>query len=443
MGFSNAITVISETKELIEKISGKLVLLRDLDKITSAGFFDTVNLLKNALPNVIVIHCNKNDARAINLVKEIRADFEIQNIPILFVAQDCTPETVVDAFDAGITDVLTAPFFDHELLIRTIWCIKKNELTTNIETQNDFLKKIGVIQSETGVYTQKFSDDFLACQIKNASKYKANSCVMVISPDSKYPNYKNPKDFLGVIQNSIRLNDAIAIKDMDEFYIFLPKTKLNGAYPVFERINNNLGVDCGANGAVIEIAGHDINEIKELLDTALKKAKSETNSLIVAQNAYLEEPDLSINPRNMHSVNKEIQTIHSSAAADDRNSKLYRSAYKQKCAVVIEPVFKKYKNLICSKSKDVKADFRVNLDKTAFAMSKGKTMATLTIAYNGVYKIKVDTRIIYENGTRAANSAVVDFLQLDFKRLSQILEDLYGEFKNYIKTAETVENSAD
>ena len=92
---------------------------------------------------------------------------------------------------------------------------------------------------------------------------------MLIKPDRKYPGYKKPKEFLDVVKKTVRLNDSVAIKDVDEFYIFLPKTKLNGVYPVFERINNNLGVDCGANASVIEIKDERFDSVKNLLQDAL------------------------------------------------------------------------------------------------------------------------------------------------------------------------------
>ena len=429
MGFNNTIAVISDRSELIEKISAKLVLLRDLDKVTNSSYANAFNLVKNTLPNTVIIHCNTDDKRTIGLIREIRNDEILKNIPVLLLADNCKKDTVIDAFDAGITDVVSNPVTDHELLIRTIWCIQRNELNTNIETQKDFLKKIGIIQSDTGVYTQKFCDEFIQSQLNNTQKYKTSACLMALAPDAKYPNYKNPKEFLEVIKKSVRINDSIAIKDMDEFYIFLPKTKLNGAYPLFERINNNLGVDCGANAAVIEITNQSLADIKELLDGALKKAKQETNSLIVAQGAYLNSIDTNYQAPQEALNEPSSEQIHNTVT-ENKNVKLFRNAYKQKCTVVIEPVFKKYRSLINSKNKDVEADFRINTDRTAFVILKEEASASLSIAYNGYHKIKIDTRIVQGDATKSSNSATVDFLQLNFQKLSQIIEELYGEFIN-------------
>ena len=45
--------------------------------------------------------------------------------------------------------------------------------------------------------------------------------------DKKYPNYRNPKDFITVLKQSIRMNDSVVIKDVDQFYIYLQKTRGN------------------------------------------------------------------------------------------------------------------------------------------------------------------------------------------------------------------------
>ena len=84
-------------------------------------------------------------------------------------------------------------------------------------------------------------------------------------------------------------NDSIIIKDVDQFYIYLQKTKLNGAYSVFERINNNLGVDFGANAGVVEVQDQSFEDIKDALNAALEKACENTNSLIVASDFYTKE----------------------------------------------------------------------------------------------------------------------------------------------------------
>lgn len=435
MGFNNTITLISNDEELVEQISSKLVLLRDLDKITNCSFDNAIDFLKNQLPNVIIIHCLNDNPDAIKLIKDIKNNPVISQVPILFLDDNCSREIIIDAFDNGISDILKYPTHDYELLIRTIWCIQKDDLNTSISTQFEFMKTLGMIQPDTGVYTQKYCEEFLKSQIENAISHKISSCLMLVTPDSKYPGYKNPKEFLEVIKKSIRINDSVAIKDVDEFYIFLPKTKLNGVYPIFERINTNLGVDCGANASVMEIKNEKFDSAKEFLQEALVKAKEETNSLIVASSTYSKDPNAGINLAKQPPAQQNKQNVKTNNISqnDEKTSKLYLQAYKQKCKIVFEPVFEKYYNLILAKIKDVKVKYEVNVDKTVFVIYKNNVRANLSIMYGGLYKAQINTTITSFDITKSSNTITLDFVQLNFKKLSQILDELCVEFKNYVK----------
>ena len=442
MGFNNTITVISNSEVLIGQISEKLVLLRDLDKVTNCSRKDSITFLKNQLPNVIMLHCENNDPEALEVIKQIKNEPQLRQIPILFLDENCSRETIIDAFDTGISDILKIPCEDHELLIRAIWCIQKDEINTNRQTRFDFMKDLGIIQPDTGVYTQKYCEEFLKNEIEHTINHKAQACLMLITPDSKYPGYKNPKEFLDVVNKSVRLNDSVAIKDVDEFYIFLPKTKLNGVYPVFERINNNLGVDCGANASVIEIKDERFDSVKNLLQDALNKAKEETNALIVASSLYSKDPNAGINlakqspvmPKDKTNTQKLAQKVEMTADEDKKN-KLFRQAYRQKCRIVFEPVFEKYQNYINNKIKDVTVKYDVTVEKTRFVIYKNNLRATLSITYGGLYKARIDTSIVHSDITKNTNSIVLDFVQLNFQKLSQVIEELYVEFKNLLKAS--------
>ena len=442
MGLTNTITVISDSERLVEQISSKLVLLRDLDKVINCKLTDAMNFLKVTPPNVIILHCDKNNPDAIKLVKEIRGVSIFAQTPILFLDDQCGRETIIDAFDSGVTDIIKCPIYDHELLIRTIWCIQKEEMTTGNQAREEFMKTLGIIQPDTGVYTQKYCEEFLKAELNRIKRYKTSACIMLISPDSKYPGYKNPKEFLEVINKSVRANDTVAIKDVDEFYIFLPKTKLNGVYPIFERINTNLGVDCGANASVIEIKDEDFDTLKDFLAQALKKAKEETNALIVASSTHSKDPNAGINlaKQQLHEPQSKLPEEKTEQktvieANEEKTSKLHKQAYRQKCKVVFEPVFDKYQSYISSKIKDIKIKYRAAVENTSFVMLKNDVRASLSIGYGGLYKVRIDTLISKNNAKVSSNSIVFDFMQLNFQKLSQILEELYINFKNCLKTS--------
>ena len=436
----NTVVIVSNRQELINQISQKLVLLRNLDKIKSCSIEEAQNMFDGFSTNVLILHCDNNNIQAINLIKSLKKQEIYKNLPILLINENCSREVIIEAFDNGISDVLFMPIIDYELLIRVIWCLQKNELNMNIESQANFLTALGVVQADTGVYTQKYCDEFLKNEIAQTRKYSQRACILLISPDKKYPNYKNPKEFIEIIKKSIRLNDSIAIKDVDKFYVYLQKTKLNGAYSVFERINTNLGIDSGANAGVVEVQEQKFEDIKEALDAALEKANENTNSLIVASDFYSNTPDNKIifeTPKDIIEKQKEnkiinknnpIAPINEAQSNFDKNSvKLFNQAYQRKLKVVIAPVFKKYENILKIK----RQDFAINAytgAKSLFSVSANGVNASMAIEYDGIENAIVRLSIVDDEQKRLFETESVDFTILNYRKVSLMLSELIDKF---------------
>jgi len=436
----NTVVIVSDKQELINQVSSKLVLLRNLDKIKSCSIEEAQNMFDGFNPNVLILHCDNNNMRALSLIKRLKNEELYKNLPILLINENCSREVVIEAFDSGISDVLFMPIIDYELLIRVIWCLQKNELNLSIESRMQFLTNLGVVQADTGVYTQKYCDDFLKNEISQSKKYSQKACVLLIAPDKKYPNYKNPKDFIATIKKSIRINDSVIIKDIDQFYVYLQKTKLNGAYSVFERINNNLGIDSGANAGVVEIQDQDFDDIKDALNAALEKACENSNSLIVASDFYVKEKKPTINLKHPSELlakqeNSNIQERLQEEAPKtqpktgfDKNSiKLFNQAYLRKLKVVINPVFKKYENILRIK----KQDFAINSytgNKSLFSVSSGDVCASMSIDYDGVEHTLIRLTITDGDQKRLFETENIDFTILDYRRMSLMLNELIDKF---------------
>ena len=160
MGQVNTVVVVSDRQELVNQIAQKLVLLRSLDVIKSCSIDEAQNMLEGFCPNTLILHCDNNNVQALNLIKQIKKQPIYKNLPILLINENCSRETVIEAFDNGITDVLFMPIIDYELLIRVIWSLQKNEMNLKNESRLSFMTNLGIIQSETGVYAQNIAKNF-------------------------------------------------------------------------------------------------------------------------------------------------------------------------------------------------------------------------------------------------------------------------------------------
>ena len=83
MGQVNTVVIVSDKQELVNQISQKLVLLRNLDKIKSCSIEEAQNMLEGFSPNVLILHCDNNNVHAINLVKQMNlSDFESEEVEV-------------------------------------------------------------------------------------------------------------------------------------------------------------------------------------------------------------------------------------------------------------------------------------------------------------------------------------------------------------------------
>ena len=70
MADANTVVIVSDRQELVNQVSQKLVLLRNLDKIKSCSIEEAQNMFEGYAPNVLILHCDNNNLHAINLIKK-------------------------------------------------------------------------------------------------------------------------------------------------------------------------------------------------------------------------------------------------------------------------------------------------------------------------------------------------------------------------------------
>ena len=228
MSSNNQIAIISDSDFAVQEITNMLVLLRDVDKVECYDYFDAEDAIKNKVPNVIIIHSSENDKNSLKLIKKIKDYKETKNTPIVLYPEQATSDYIVEAFDLGVSDILSYPLKDYELIIRIIWAIQKNEAFYMDEVKNSFLSKLNIIDEETGFCKEEFCLQYIEAVIKKAKENNQNSCLMLIKTYPALNLKEERKTFTKTLSSAIRKNDVIAVKEPDTYYIFLSKAKLSG-----------------------------------------------------------------------------------------------------------------------------------------------------------------------------------------------------------------------
>ena len=184
----------------------------------------------------------------------------------------------------------------------------------------------------------------------------------------------------------------------------------------------------------------NFDDIKDALNAALEKACENTNSLIVASDFYVKEkkptinfkkPSEVINKQNSTTIDNRLSSNEATPevkSAFDKNSiKLFNQAYLRKLKVVINPVFKKYENILRIK----KQDFAINSytgNKSLFSVSSGDVSASMSIDYDGIEHALIRLTITDNDQKRLFETENIDFTILDYRRMSLMLNELIDKF---------------
>jgi len=413
---TNSIVVISDDKEVTASLTSKFVLLRDIDHVLESTQHDALNFLKNAVPNVMFLHCKNNDVSCVELVKSIRATKLLKSAPVVLIIDNCDQDFVVNAFDEGIEDFIPMPINDAELLMRTIWAIQKNETLTNNEAQRKFLSKIGILEQATGFYTARYSAELLQNEIELSIKYKNNTALMLLETDFESKSALTREVISHVIKKSTRASDIICTSRADKFYILLKKTKLNGAFTVYERIKQNIPAETSVSAAITEVQSNNFTMLENLLTATLKRAMIQGSSVLVAESAPSKQKDV-------------IKTDKK----DELHFKLFKNSYKRKVEQIIIPAFKKIEQRARARHNDIEITLDKEENEIFFSLKKGEIESSFKIIYPGFSKINIDI-LNLNNSKRDFERITFDLKEITEESFGLLCQTILSEFEKLIVT---------
>jgi len=75
--------------------------------------FSALARLKSALFDLVVTDCSMSDMSGLDLLKQIRADSDLKNIPVLMVTSEDFQGNIITAIKAGLSDYIVRPFEEY------------------------------------------------------------------------------------------------------------------------------------------------------------------------------------------------------------------------------------------------------------------------------------------------------------------------------------------
>ena len=441
MDYGNTIAIVCNKTSTIDDVMNKLLLLRNLDEITTSTLESAPFKLKPNVPNVIILHCEDDSEACLKCLNALKADAQLKNVPVIILSNCCTREFFISAYEAGASEIIGAQAGDYELLIRTIWALKRNEVERKNEVRGRFLYKYGIVDEETGFYGKEYGEDFVSSEVASAIKYGTNACLMLIGAN------KRKKLLSETIQNSLRVQDSVGISKEGNFYIFLPKTDPGGASTVFERINANFRLEGGLRASVVVVDHTQFQTLKGQLEELLIKTKNGMSVVPVTVSTVTKEAVVAPKvdklkklkeKRSLESFSesvkqgiKEVKNLEDEQGEEERNSILFRQAFLKKIKVIIEPLFRKYGKFVQDNFERVVVDSIAFEDRCELSLSKGEVTIALVICHGGLSKVEIDI-ISQIGGEKRAKRTVMEITELDFEKLSKIITMLINEFRKNV-----------
>ncbi|MFA6988985.1 MAG: hypothetical protein WC197_02850 [Candidatus Gastranaerophilaceae bacterium] len=416
----NSILFVANNKEEILKFKSKLMLLRDVDYVMESNILNAFSAAKSYVPDVIIMFSEDKDEQIFEIVKAIRNDDLLKYTPILFLINSFDEEYVLTGFDAGISDYISLPSRDSEILMRVIWALQKSGISRDLIKKEQLLEDLQVFNKKTGCYKAKYLAKVFSNEINSAQKYKYPLVLMIMELDESSKAKINEDTFAQVIKKSLRSTDILGISEESTFYILLPKTKLNSVFTITNRVKDNVtsSVDFFIGGCELD-EKLDYKALLTLAGNALNQAKNTGERIVIVDKLE------NANEKTQEDWLNKIQSTN-------KNYKLFKQAFNKKLKNVLEPVFYQAQQNLRSKYDDKVIIEQFTTESKCFFSIKNpfeNNEVILKITDIGFSKVTLD---IFFNKKNVQNSEQekIELSELDSKRLINIIEDLSAKFDN-------------
>lgn len=412
---SNIILITNEST-ISQILKPKLVLLRDIDNITTACYKEAIAAIKANIPDSIIIYCNQEFDECLNLIKKINADELTKDITILLTLKSYNQDFILSAYDENISDFFMENADDAEILMRTIWGLKKNSLRKTVNKQHCLLEKLEVINSETDFYNEKFSDTVFDTEISYLTEKNIQTAILYIATTPKGDEKLSILQIANTIKKNTRTSDIVAHAKGKNLFILLPKTNITGALCVWDKIKNSMLEENLLRASVCEISNTKACDLKSKLINLLSDENFASNDIIVSE------------PKEENGSEDWVEKIK----ANQKNFKLFKQAFTKKLDKVIAPVFFQMQKLYEEQLFKTKIEQYSNSTQSSFILKRLSKESELKITYPGFSKINID--ISHKGLDSPENSRIsLDLTELDEGKLTSILEKFIIDFQNSTK----------
>jgi two-component system, cell cycle response regulator len=219
------------------------------DVSTAAEGREAIRKVRTDPPDLVLLDLMLPDMDGLQVLRVLKANPE-QFVPVILLSVKSDLDSRVTGLRIGADDFLAKPFADAEILARAAAMLRIKLLQDQLRAAKSDLEKLSITDGLTGLYNRRHFEDRIQEEFRRAQRYSDPVSLMMLDLD----HFKQVNDVHGhpfgdrvlrdtaeLIRSSIRDPDICARYGGEEFAVILPKTHLQGALTVGERIWKQIG----------------------------------------------------------------------------------------------------------------------------------------------------------------------------------------------------------
>jgi two-component system, cell cycle response regulator len=220
------------------------------DVITAQDGAEAIRKVRTESPDLVLLDVVLPDMDGLEVLRIVKSRPEENFVPVILLSVKGDVDARVRGLRIGADDFLAKPFAEAEILARAAAMLRIKSLQDQIRAAKAQLETLSVTDGLTGLYNHRHFQDRLREEFRRSQRYSDPvSLIMVDLDHFKQVNdrYGHPfgdkvlREAAALIRQSVREPDICARYGGEEFTIILPKTQVQGALVVAERIWRAMG----------------------------------------------------------------------------------------------------------------------------------------------------------------------------------------------------------
>jgi diguanylate cyclase (GGDEF)-like protein len=243
------ILVVDDSKTQLDWVHD--VLVREGFEVrTAVDGKEAIRKVRTEPPDLVLLDMVLPDMDGLEVLRIIKARTEDRFIPVIILSVKADLDSKVAGLRIGADDFLAKPFAEAELLARCAAMLRIKKLQDELHTVQKKLEEQSITDGLTGLKNRRFFDERLQEEFGRAQRYSDPVSLIMLDLD----HFKRVNDRYGhqagdlvlrqaadLLRGSLRDPDIPARYGGEEFAVILPKTHVQGALAVAERIWRAIG----------------------------------------------------------------------------------------------------------------------------------------------------------------------------------------------------------